>query len=55
VITDFPKENQGVREALINSENLGNTFVTIDGERGTQICRQVFLAERLGIEKSIRS
>jgi hypothetical protein len=25
--------------------------VTIDGERGTKICRQVFLAERMGTEK----
>jgi hypothetical protein len=26
--------------------------VRIDGERGTKICRQVLLAERMGIEKN---
>jgi hypothetical protein len=39
VTTDFPKENQGVRQALINSDSLRNPLVTIDGERGTEICR----------------
>jgi hypothetical protein len=49
VITDFPKENQGVRQALINSDSLRKPLVTIDGKRGTMICRQVFMAERMGI------
>jgi hypothetical protein len=51
VITDFPKGNQGGRQAVINSDSLQNAFVMIDGERGTKICRQVFLAESMGIEK----
>jgi hypothetical protein len=51
VITDFPKENQGVRPVLINSNSLRNVLMTIDEERGTTICRQVCLAERIGIEK----
>jgi hypothetical protein len=51
MITDFPKENEGVRQALINSVGLRNPLVTIEGERGTKLCRQVFLAERMGIEK----
>jgi hypothetical protein len=51
MITDFPKENQGVRQALITSDSLQNPLVTADGERGTKICSQVFLAEGMGIEK----
>jgi hypothetical protein len=51
VTTDFPKENQGVRQTLINSDILRNQFVTIGGERAAKTCRQVFLAERVGIEK----
>jgi hypothetical protein len=51
VKADFPKENQGVRQTLINSYSLRNPSVGIDGERGTKICRQVLLAERMGIEK----
>jgi hypothetical protein len=51
-MTDFPKENQGVRQVLINSENLQNPLVTIDGERGTKTRRHVFLAERMRIEKT---
>jgi hypothetical protein len=47
----FPKEKQGVRQALINSDSLRNPLMTIDGERGTNICCQVFLADRIGIEK----
>jgi hypothetical protein len=51
VITDFPKENQGVRQALINSDSFRNLLVTIDGESGTKIFRQVFMGERMGFEK----
>jgi hypothetical protein len=47
---DFPKENQRVRKALINSESLRNPLVTRNGERGTKICRQVFMVERMAIE-----
>jgi hypothetical protein len=50
VITDFPKENEGVREGLVNSDSLRDPLVTIDGERRAKIYRQVFLAERMGIE-----
>jgi hypothetical protein len=48
---DFPKENQGVRQVLISSGSLTNPVMTIDGERGTEICRQIFPAERMKIEK----
>jgi hypothetical protein len=51
VITDFPKENQGMRQVLINSESLRNPLVVTDGERGTKICGPIFLAERMGIER----
>jgi hypothetical protein len=51
VTTDFPKENQGVIQALINPDSLRNPLVTIDGEKGIKIRRQVFVAERMGIEK----
>jgi hypothetical protein len=51
VITDVPKEKQGVRQALINSDSLRNPLVTTDGERGIKFCCQVFLAEKMGIEK----
>jgi hypothetical protein len=50
-MTDFPKDNQGVRQALINSDRLLNPLVTMDGKRETKICRQAFLVERMGIEK----
>jgi hypothetical protein len=50
-MTDCPKENQGARQTLTNSDSLRNPLATIDGERGAKICRQVFLAERIGIEK----
>jgi hypothetical protein len=49
--TDFLKGNQGVRRSWVNSNYLRNPLVTIDGERGTKICHQVFLPERMGIEK----
>jgi hypothetical protein len=52
VITDFPKENQGVRQVLINSDSLPNPLVTTDGERRRKICRQLFPAERMEIEKN---
>jgi hypothetical protein len=52
VITDFPKDNQGVRQALINSGSLRDPLVTIDGERGVKICCSVFLAARMRIEKT---
>jgi hypothetical protein len=51
VITDFPRENQEVRQALINWDSLRNPLLTIDEERGTKICHEGFLAERMGIEK----
>jgi hypothetical protein len=51
VITDFPNENQGVKQALINSARLGNPLITIDGKSETKIYRQVFMDERMGIEK----
>jgi hypothetical protein len=51
VITDFRKENQGLRPDLINSDRLRNPLVTIDGETGTKIFRQLFLAERMGTKK----
>jgi hypothetical protein len=51
VITDFPKENQGMRQVLVNSDSLQNPLTTRDGETGTTIRRPVFLAERMGIEK----
>jgi hypothetical protein len=50
-MTDFPKENEWLRQTLINSDGLRNSFVTIEGERGTIICCQVFLDERMEIEK----
>jgi hypothetical protein len=34
VVADFPKENDGVRQALINSDSLRDPLVTIDGEAG---------------------
>jgi hypothetical protein len=51
MIPDFPKENRRVRQVLINSDSLRNALVATDGKRGTKICRQVSLAERMGIEK----
>jgi hypothetical protein len=51
VITDFPKENYGVMQALINSDSLRSPLVTIDGEKGTKICPSVFRAEKMGIKK----
>jgi hypothetical protein len=50
-MTDFLKENQGVRQTLINSDSLRNPFMTIDREREIKICRQLLLAERTEIEK----
>jgi hypothetical protein len=47
----FPEKNQGARQALLNSDSLLNPFVMIDEARGTKICYQVFLAERMGIDK----
>jgi hypothetical protein len=52
VRTDFPKENQRVRQTLISSDSLRNPFMVIDGESGTKIYRHVFLAERIGIERN---
>jgi hypothetical protein len=51
VITYFPKENQGVRQTLVNLNILRNAFVTIDRERGTKVFRQVCLVDRMGLEK----
>jgi hypothetical protein len=42
VITDFPKENQGMRQALINSHSFRNRFVTTD-EKEEQRCVVMFL------------
>jgi hypothetical protein len=50
-MTSFPKEDQEVRQALVNSDSLRNSLVTIDGERETKICHHVFRAEGMRIEK----
>jgi hypothetical protein len=50
-ITDFPNENQRVRQALINSDGLRNPSAMIDGERGTKFVVKFFLVERMGTEK----